>query len=279
MNRSTVILYHQDCTDGFAAAWAAWKKFKNKAEYIAVAHNHSLPPGLHNKTIYTLDFTYDEATTKTLIATNRQVTSIDHHITRENVIKSTKDYSYSLDRSGSVLAWNYFHPHTPVPRLLLHVEDIDLWKFKLPHTRAILTFVSLYDFNFKVWNRLVRNFENQRLRGQYIKKGELVLTYEQKIIDDIVSNNPVEVEFAGYRTLAVSSPKFISEIGHELSKKLPPIAIVWRQKDGEIKVSLRSDGTVDVAKIAERFGGGGHKAASGFTFPLTKALPWKIITN
>jgi len=35
---------------------------------------------------------------------------------------------------------------------------------------------------------------------------------------------------------------------------------------GKIKVSLRGRGGVDVRKIAERFGGGGHQAAAGVTF-------------
>jgi phosphoesterase RecJ-like protein len=43
----------------------------------------------------------------------------------------------------------------------------------------------------------------------------------------------------------------------------------------ETKVSLRSRTSIDVSKIAEQFGGGGHAAASGVRFPgpLDKALP------
>jgi phosphoesterase RecJ-like protein len=40
-------------------------------------------------------------------------------------------------------------------------------------------------------------------------------------------------------------------------------ALVERSDEGVFKVSLRSKGKVDVAKIAERLGGGGHKYASG----------------
>jgi len=40
--------------------------------------------------------------------------------------------------------------------------------------------------------------------------------------------------------------------------------IITERKKGEFNVSLRSHGNVDVAKIAESFGGGGHKNASGF---------------
>ena len=34
--------------------------------------------------------------------------------------------------------------------------------------------------------------------------------------------------------------------------------------EATVKVSLRSIGTVDVSKISEIFGGGGHKRAAGF---------------
>jgi len=40
-------------------------------------------------------------------------------------------------------------------------------------------------------------------------------------------------------------------------------AIIEKPEEGVFKVSLRSKGKVDVAKIAERIGGGGHKYASG----------------
>jgi phosphoesterase RecJ-like protein len=42
-------------------------------------------------------------------------------------------------------------------------------------------------------------------------------------------------------------------------------AVMKQQRDGRFKVSLRSRGAHDVAAIAARFGGGGHKLASGFT--------------
>lgn len=42
------------------------------------------------------------------------------------------------------------------------------------------------------------------------------------------------------------------------------VAIFFRElPDGRYRVSLRSKGAVNVAKIAERFGGGGHECASG----------------
>jgi phosphoesterase RecJ-like protein len=42
------------------------------------------------------------------------------------------------------------------------------------------------------------------------------------------------------------------------------VAILFRQEgDSEWKMSLRSKGNLNVAKIAESFGGGGHARAAG----------------
>jgi len=44
--------------------------------------------------------------------------------------------------------------------------------------------------------------------------------------------------------------------------------------DGRFRVSLRSKGELNVAHVAETFGGGGHECASGFSAdgPLSEAV-------
>ena len=47
------------------------------------------------------------------------------------------------------------------------------------------------------------------------------------------------------------------------------VAIYVREKStGELKVSMRSGGKVDIADVAIKFGGGGHKRAAGFTMNI-----------
>lgn len=46
------------------------------------------------------------------------------------------------------------------------------------------------------------------------------------------------------------------------------VALLFRENsDGKIKVSFRSKDSIDVNTLAEKFGGGGHKRASGATIP------------
>jgi len=51
-------------------------------------------------------------------------------------------------------------------------------------------------------------------------------------------------------------------------------ALLRELGDGSVRVSLRSRRDVDVSRVAERFGGGGHRAAAGCTLrmPLTEAI-------
>jgi bifunctional oligoribonuclease and PAP phosphatase NrnA len=64
-------------------------------------------------------------------------------------------------------------------------------------------------------------------------------------------------------------------VNYALSIHDVQIAILLRElPDGHIRASLRSKGEVNVAKIAEQFGGGGHECASGCSLdgPLQTSL-------
>jgi phosphoesterase RecJ-like protein len=53
------------------------------------------------------------------------------------------------------------------------------------------------------------------------------------------------------------------------------VAAFFRElPDGRVRVSLRSKGKLDVSRVADRFGGGGHECASGCAVdgPLDEAV-------
>jgi len=64
-------------------------------------------------------------------------------------------------------------------------------------------------------------------------------------------------------------------VNYALSIQDVEVAIFFRElPDGRYRVSLRSKGKVNVAAVAERFGGGGHECASGCSLsgPLPRAV-------
>jgi len=42
VNKEIVVLYHANCLDGFGAAYAAWKKFGDTADYIPVQYGEEV---------------------------------------------------------------------------------------------------------------------------------------------------------------------------------------------------------------------------------------------
>ena len=276
ISKDVVVIYHGECPDGFSAAWVAWKKFSDNADYFGANHGESIPDGLTNKEIYILDFSFPKEIMAEVVKNNKKVVVIDHHKSAEESVKMAHEYVYEMDRSGAVLAWQYFYPDLSVPWLLRYIGDRDIWKLELPDTFAMGLMLDTFDKNFETWSKLAKELEDENARRKYIEQGKLIQKYENKIIEDIVSSNKESVIFEGHEIYAVNAPHFFaSQMGNFLCKEKPPFAVVWHWSEGKIAVSLRSDGSVDVSEIAKKYGGGGHKKAAGFKFDGQCKFPWK----
>lgn len=271
--KNIAVLYHGSCHDGFGGTWVAWTKFKNKADYIGVEHGKAVPEGLVGKELYFIDFCYDEATMRELLAANKKMVILDHHISQRDVVSISTEHVYDNDRSGSVIAWQYFFPGQPVPKLLKHIQDIDLWRFKVPHTEELMAAMDSYGFDFKLWNKISADFEDKEAIKTYLKEGKTILNYEKRFIERAV-RHAEKVEFEGHVAYAVNSPMLESEIGNWIVENKKAIGIIWSYKAGSVRVSLRSNGKPDVSELAQHFDGGGHKAAAGFAFPVQLEFPW-----
>lgn len=273
-----LILYHGDCLDGFSGAYAAWKKFGANAQYIPCRRGEEQIPDVTGKDVYIIDYSFDIKTMQRFLQKAPKVVALDHHVSAESSTKMAKEYVYQLQHSGCVIAWRYFHPKIPVPTFLLHIEDNDLWTFKIPGTKEIVALMGIIDFNFAAWEELVNNFEDPQKQQAHIQRGKDLLLYEQKMVAKLVEG-AILAEFEGHRVLVVNSPVVHSDIGHVLSTKHPPFGIIWSEKSGYVRVSLRSDDSVDVAAIAKKYGGGGHTSAAGFRLEMNQPFPWKVVDD
>lgn len=278
--KDIIVIYHGECSDGFGGAWAAWKKFGETVDYIGAHHGDEPPVGLVGKEIYFIDFVYPKQLMEVLKIENKRIVIIDHHITSMDVIDLADEKLFDINHSGAVLAWQYFHPDKTIPSILKHIEDRDIWRWEIDNSREILANFDLLNRDFKVWDEVINEFDNNDVkRKEFIVNGVLLMRQWNNLCEDILNEDAMEVEFEGHRIYAINaSSVFGNDLGNLLSKKLPPMAIVWHQSgDGNLGVSLRSDGTLDVSKIAKKYGGGGHRAAAGFRIMVGQPFPWKII--
>lgn len=270
-NKKSVVLYHAGCPDGFGGAWAAWRKMKNNAEYIPVNYQAPYPKEVIGANVYMVDFCYKPEVMKKIQEIAASVTVIDHHKTARPALRFSDRHLFDIKRSGAALSWKYFHPRKPVPKLLSYIEDTDIWKFKLPRSKEVFEAIYSYEFSFSIFNKLASECEIAKGRLRLATQGKTLLRKLERTTKSIVAGAE-EVKFEGYKCLMANAPRDVSHLGHALVVKKPPIGIVWSRRGDKILVSLRSNGKVDVAKIAEKYGGGGHKAAAGFSWEAKNFL-------
>lgn len=279
--KNIIVFYHKDCPDGFGAAWAAWKRLGSKAEYIGIEPRNSTLPVLKNKEIYFLDIGRSKSEMLGLLAINKGVVFIDHHISRRDIAEAMPESVFSLNHSGAYLAWKYFHGQKSVPKLILYIEDNDLWKFKIPYTKEIVAALDTRGFGFALWDKISGDFQNNERRVAYIKEGKAITKFQNAIVESIVHRVSENIIFEKHKAIAVNSSELASEIGDLVvrKKKLSPLCVIWHYQPGMIYFHLRSNKTVDVSKIAQKFGGGGHREAAGFDIKTTSLerfkFPWK----
>ena len=276
--KPTCVLYHAECRDGFTAAWAAWKKFGSKANYIPIKFGNPPPSEIKGRIVYMLDFMYYAPYLEKFIEDNKKVIAIDHHISAKDFIKKVPEHVFDIKHSGAALAFKYFHPSKKMPKIVKLVEEGDLWKFKSKNVKEVLAYTGLLDFDFKVWDKLILGGEKESNYNKFAEHGKTIISYENKLIESIIKDNAYPVIFEGHSIYAINAPRFLrSQIGMILSKKYPPFSLVWRRDKDRIEVSLRSNGSLNVSEIAVKFGGGGHRNAAGFSISATSQFPWKDI--
>jgi len=50
-----------------------------------------------------------------------------------------------------MITWNHFFPNQEAPRLIDHIQDRDLWQFKIPRTREVQAAIFSYPYDFDIW--------------------------------------------------------------------------------------------------------------------------------
>jgi oligoribonuclease NrnB/cAMP/cGMP phosphodiesterase (DHH superfamily) len=277
MNQKQItVFYHAECLDGFGANYAAWKKFGDDAVYIPIQYGHEPDAADYTgKEVYFVDFCYPQEIMDRVQAAAKLLVVLDHH---EGVRGVATLYQGVFDpsRSGATIAWTYFHPDTPIPSLLLHVEDEDLYTFKLPDTRAIGVYLSAQPYEINLWDGFVKALEDPAQRAAFVAKAETYLEYFNHLVE-IAVEHAHPIHFEGYTVLLANSVPvrtIKSAIGNAITKKMPPFGLVASVHPNGIGISIRGDGSVDVSAIARKYGGNGHPSSSGFRIPWQLPMPF-----
>lgn len=268
-----LVIYHANCADGFSAAWCFWRMYGNEADYFPGVYQQT-PPNCAGRNVYLVDFSYKAPVVREILKVANLVYLIDHHKTALEDLQDIVDPRFKrycdLERSGAMLAWNFLFTESPPP-LLNHIQDRDLWQFKLPNTREIQANVFSYEYSFEIWDKLMSADQVELLK--MTAAGAAIERKHHKDIAELVAVCRRMMLIGHYNVPVASMPYTLtSDAGHLMAKGYPFAACYWDTTEGRI-FSLRStEEGIDVSEVAKEFGGGGHMRAAGFKVPRDHPL-------
>jgi len=271
-------IYHHGCLDGIAASWAVVEHYRQQNIEIECHPGiyDEAPPDVTDRNVIMVDFSYKRDVLLQMAEQARSMLILDHHKT---ALKDLVDLPpsikliFNMSRCGAMLAWDYFHNGTAAPLLFDHIQDRDLWRFELSHTREITAAAYSYPTSPKNFEALAR-FTGI---NQLIKEGTTLLRKQNNDIAGIIRDAVRQMHFGDTIVPAANVPwMYASDVAGVLSAG-QPFAVTYYDDANGRKFSLRSDKNgADVSLIAEAFGGGGHEHAAGFRMTREEAIDFEV---
>ena len=266
----SLCIYHGNCLDGFGAAWAVRHALGDNVAFYKGIHQQS-PPDVTGMDVFLVDFSYKKKVLEDMLKVAASITILDHHISAENdlsvLLKAGKVQGlFDMNKSGAMLAWEWFIPDRPAPELIAYIQDRDLWQFKLKGTREINAALASYPYDFEVWDNLMESADGIDILK---RDGEAIERRLQKDVKELIASGVRRMVIGGHDVPVLNaSSAYVSDAGHIMSIGEAFAACYWDHADGR-SFSLRSsDDGIDVAEVAKKYGGGGHEKAAGFTVQI-----------
>mgnify|MGYP000576390320 CR=1 FL=1 len=269
-----LVLFHaksvkpfRPCMDGLFAAWAAQLRFP-QAKLIPACYG--TPPILKLKKgdrIFLLDLTYPAPILESWADTGADVVVLDHHKQAMQDLQYLGDRVYKIfdmNRSGAVIAWEFFHPEIEAPKLFHYVQDRDLWTKQLPGCDLVSLGLGekLDDLAVEQAIALLPSLKVDELMMLGATANEEVKAAIAYAVAHHSTRCVIGNVVPFFKCRTPRQNQAYSDIGHALCQANPkaPFAVV--QTGGGWALRSEND-RADVSAISKMMGGGGHRNASG----------------
>ncbi len=207
--------------------------------------------------------------------------NIDHHVSNDNFAKynyidikaaSTGEIIYRLLNEMGITI------DKDVATCLYTAVSTDTGSFMYSNTTADTHLIAADLINLGAdTDGLRENF----FEGVSLKRFKLTKYAYQEV--NFACNNLlawIKIPYSFINEIGAKEEETEGVVGHIRNIKDVEVALLLKEReDGKIKGSLRSKKIIDVSKVAEVFGGGGHKRAAGFEISGTlEEAEKKVIT-
>lgn len=281
--------YHIDDDGKCAAFWvylSAGVYDGYDAKFIPINYGIEFPFDeiCPNEQIYIVDYSLMPDDMRKLLNITKDVTWIDHHKT---AIERYADFETPIRGirydgvAGCMLTYCWLHHMTKrgdgepkefdlsmtkdAPMFTKYIADYDVWSFEYgDNTKHFHVGFDACDKNpeDEIWRTLLEDDETDKI----IEEGKIMIRYRDNLAKEYCKSKGFEAEFEGHKVFAMNIGlagsdwfKFIDDGSYDI---LMPFSYNGKHKNWSYSMYSK---TVDVSVIAKKYGGGGHKGASGFT--------------
>lgn len=201
--------------------------------------------------------------------TAKKTICVDHHVSNDNF--ADENYIFPYASSTSELVFGLIGEKSITKKIaeciyVGMVHDTGVFQYSCTSAKTMeiagklmemgIDFSKIVDETF-----YTKTFEQNRILGKALLNSRLLL--DGKMIASVITME----EMKQYHVL----PKHLDGIVNQLrvTKGVEAAVFLYENEDGSYKVSTRSNGLVNVAELAVKFGGGGHERAAGFSMEGT----------
>lgn len=296
-----IVIYHDSCDDGFAAAWVFWDNSHlsstHNLEFFGAKYGEEPPYELcKGRHVIMVDFSYKQPQIELIRAHDAlSIIILDHHKSAELELKSYPDIPHDFDprdygddmcpvfarfdmsKSGAMLAWEFVNPNVDPFALILRIEDNDLWRTPRRYEDSVIIQAALrsYPQDFRMWDVFMSEDGFEKLS----QEGIAIRRYIEQKCAEIVQHAYL-VALTGEIIPIVNCPyAWASEVAGALAEnhEVGIGCAFFIRADRKVQFSLRSRGSANVREIAQKFSGGGHDKAAGFELSVEDAYRLSLL--
>lgn len=227
------------------------------------------------------------------------VVFIDHHQSTIDAVKERPDFFskhnvdafVSTERSGCYLAYIKFFcngdlntSYLDIPDVVEIVDDFDRFILKIENSKIFVKSLDMYDCDpstkegLEFWLELLDNNYFGEVEGKMTRIGEMYMKGQQSQWEKLRKGglyiSVIQDKDGNEHEVAVLNADGYSDMFGEHYEKFDACCLWNMTKEGKYSYSLYShDNKFNCKEFAERYGGGGHPGASGFTIDQLLFLP------
>ena len=299
-----MFVYHHNDMDGVSSyavtnffmhfLYSDFAKNKIILRDFSINYEKSVPEKFNNhilnkSLVFILDYSFTEDTKyilDNLIEKECYIIWIDHHDSSINLCNKYDKYNNIMGirckaYSGALLTYLYFacykmkkYENPDIPSFLNFISDYDTFTNKYPDENNC--FKLAYDSQKDKCgfiNKFIKDYMLNNEKEYYndiagaLDAGEVIAKYEATSNEEYIDTWGFGSELEGIKCYCVNR-KSNSKIFGDLFYKYPMVCVFSFTREGIYSYSIFSnDKNIDCSKIAEKYHGGGHKRAAGFSYP------------